>query len=418
MFHNLLFSIQRTFFPSIRKMDKNAQVKVYGIGHHASRLFRDERHVIYAEGTYDKKYNAFIQAHLQEISAIFSSRGLRFIYLPVFLQQLQKDGVIQYCAPYASASFAQQGSSWLFGNTSYPLPKDQIGPQLLFNGGCGRWEPTNSLWKAVAGISLHSSDTLSDKQLLIQLELVAHRIQRYPKQDQSSIKREVSEFPETDIHNKELDNWHVLEIPESDSGIKYSMRGSGFTAKEEAKPEETHPVEADATFQSESRKIISEILDRVKLLKQHGISEDVLISLLQSQGEEPLSRLRIDGNYRIWLPQYHDMEVKMTPLVKAVYLLFLSHPEGIVFKELPDYRKELENIYCNVLHAEHLDASQLESICKLTDPFNNSINEKCARIREAFLRLFDEHLAQNYIVNGNRGEAKRIPLDRSLVFWD
>ena len=39
------------------------------------------------------------------------------------------------------------------------------------------------------------------------------------------------------------------------------------------------------------------------------------------------------------------MEIKMEPLVKAVYLLFLKHPEGIVFKCLPDYRKELAELY-------------------------------------------------------------------------
>ena len=30
---------------------------------------------------------------------------------------------------------------------------------------------------------------------------------------------------------------------------------------------------------------------------------------------------------------------------KAVYLLFLNHPEGILFKHLPDYREELTEIY-------------------------------------------------------------------------
>ena len=45
------------------------------------------------------------------------------------------------------------------------------------------------------------------------------------------------------------------------------------------------------------------------------------------------------------LPDYNDMEIKMEPIVKAVYLLFLKHPEGIAFKCLPDYRQELAEIY-------------------------------------------------------------------------
>ena len=38
----------------------------------------------------------------------------------------------------------------------------------------------------------------------------------------------------------------------------------------------------------------------------------------------------------------------MTPIVKAVYFLFLRHPEGILFKELIDYRDELDMIYRSV----------------------------------------------------------------------
>ena len=40
-----------------------------------------------------------------------------------------------------------------------------------------------------------------------------------------------------------------------------------------------------------------------------------------------------------------NMEIKMEPLVKSVYLLFLKHPEGIMFKCLPEYREELAQIY-------------------------------------------------------------------------
>ena len=37
--------------------------------------------------------------------------------------------------------------------------------------------------------------------------------------------------------------------------------------------------------------------------------------------------------------------VKLAPLDKALYLLFLRHPEGINFSYLPDYREELMEIY-------------------------------------------------------------------------
>jgi hypothetical protein len=49
---------------------------------------------------------------------------------------------------------------------------------------------------------------------------------------------------------------------------------------------------------------------------------------------------------------------------------------------------------------------KLKSIVNATDPLNNSINEKCARIREAFLLKFHEGLAENYFVTGKTGRTQ------------
>lgn len=128
-------------------------------------------------------------------------------------------------------------------------------------------------------------------------------------------------------------------------------------------------------------------------------------------------------DFRIILPDYGNMEIEMTPLVRAVFLLFLKHPEGILFKELPDYRFELAEIYGQIKGARVTRnmfgiRSYDKSIVNVTDPLNNSINEKCARIREAFLLKFQEGLAENYFVTGKRGEPKGIKLSRNLVEWE
>ena len=130
-----------------------------------------------------------------------------------------------------------------------------------------------------------------------------------------------------------------------------------------------------------------------------------------------LSKLTITKDYAIILSDYDNKEVKMEPLVKAVYLLFLKHPEGIAFKQLPDYRQELIDIY-NDLRPLGLNKRSLQSIEDVTNPLLNSINEKCARIRAAFVDKFDEHLAKNYFITGERGEAKKIILPQDLVVWE
>ena len=83
----------------------------------------------------------------------------------------------------------------------------------------------------------------------------------------------------------------------------------------------------------------------------------------------------------------------MEPLVRAVYLLFLRHPEGIVFKELPDYRQELKMIYAEIRPWGLTDRA-FTSIEDVTDPMRNSINEKCARIKKVFVSLLGSRMAE------------------------
>lgn len=154
---------------------------------------------------------------------------------------------------------------------------------------------------------------------------------------------------------------------------------------------------------------------RVQKIRAKGMNEWTFRSLFKTKAQ--LSRLVVTKDHQIILPDYNDIEVKMEPLIKAVYLLFLKHPEGIVFKELTDYREELLGIY-KELKPMGLSKRTIQSIEDVTNPLLNSINEKCARIRRAFMKEFDESLAKNYFMTGERGGEKKITLPRDLVVWE
>ena len=111
-----------------------------------------------------------------------------------------------------------------------------------------------------------------------------------------------------------------------------------------------------------------------------------------------------------------NKRVEMEPLVKAVYLLFLSHPEGIILKYLPDYRRELTSIYL-LLRPYGLTDRVKKSIMDVTNPTQNSINEKCTRIRKQFSSLLPKSVARYYSISGKRGEVKKIDLVRANVIW-
>ena len=134
------------------------------------------------------------------------------------------------------------------------------------------------------------------------------------------------------------------------------------------------------------------------LLQAIGVS--VLEDLRIEAAKGKLSRLLITKDYRFILTDYDNREIELTPVHKAVYLLFLNHPEGIEFKQLADYREELLGYYMRT--ARMMDKQAIEeSVDKLINPLNNSINEKCSRIKNVFLSMMDRYTADFYIVSSH-----------------
>lgn len=154
----------------------------------------------------------------------------------------------------------------------------------------------------------------------------------------------------------------------------------------------------------------------VKLLYDQGVSEQEIRELLVV--EHPLSRLRVTNDYRLILLDYGETEVRMEPIHRAVYILFLNHPEGIRFKELPDYREELAAIYRSMKLSTLVKKKIERSITDVTDPLKSSMSEKCVRIRYAFQKAVGSEIARKYYITGGRGEYKRIELNRELVIYE
>ena len=160
--------------------------------------------------------------------------------------------------------------------------------------------------------------------------------------------------------------------------------------------------------------LLEEVKEKVRKLKAYGIEDAEIVAAMNE--EELFPQLVVTEDYKVVLAGEKTIEVEMEPLVKSVYLLFLSHPEGIVLKYLPDYRKELTALYL-MLRPYGLTDRVRKSIIDVTNPTQNSINEKCARIRKLFSSLLPPSLARYYAISGKRGEAKKIDLVRANVIW-
>ena len=131
----------------------------------------------------------------------------------------------------------------------------------------------------------------------------------------------------------------------------------------------------------------------------HAVGVPLLEELRIEAAKGKLSRLVITKDYRFILEDYHR-EVELQPVHKAVYLLFLAHPEGIEFKRLADYREELTRYY--MATAKMMDKEKIiEGVEHLVNPLDNAIHEKCSRIKKVFLDMMDEYTASYYIISSH-----------------
>ena len=146
------------------------------------------------------------------------------------------------------------------------------------------------------------------------------------------------------------------------------------------------------------------------LLKAIGVPRLELLRIEAARAT--LSRLVITADFHFLLADY-GKEVNIGPIHKALYLLFLNHPEGIEFKHLVEYREELLRLYqlvCNRVDDDKIE----ETVDRLVNPLDNAINEKCSRIKSAFLELMDEYQADYYIINSH---AKRQQVNTSKIWF-
>ena len=158
-------------------------------------------------------------------------------------------------------------------------------------------------------------------------------------------------------------------------------------------------------------------MDAAALLEAMSILRKRLKELEVLEGTDEGERILVTKDFRILLPDRFDTEIRMRPLVKTVFLLFLRHPEGIRFANLPDYRAELMDLYWGVTRRS--SGPEMErSIDRLVDPKDNSIHEKAANLATSLARYFRPEQLPAYALTGKAGTPKRIRLDRSLVEWE
>lgn len=334
--------------------------------------------VIYSEGRYNPVVNAFIERNYDRLRDYFAKRKLDFCYIPRIQKELSDNSAIKdYYSPYKKKAVLSKplGNDLVLRYMTRPENKEKVPPVLLF----------------------YSDFAVGDDC-----------------EDIFQLRGAIIEVPKGEVDDTTIDEILSREFQEAAREINGQFFSIHFMKVRSDYAEEQKQPSSDKEFDYEAKKLISEIEERIEKLHQKGINSEILNRILRSSNK--LSRMFIGRDFHIQLPDY-DMEIKMPPLPKAIYILFLRHPEGIQFKFLPDYRPELSEIYEQLRHGA-LSERERQSVIDVTDPLKNSINEKCARIREAFVSKFDERLACRYYIDGKRGEPKKVSLPQELIKWE
>ena len=334
------------------------------------------REIVYVENEYCESLNSFFIRHKD----LRLYHMYKFVYLPNFSTELNSGELARYISPNLPAEEKikiDMDSSYPIKYLWYPENARNIQHGMMF---FRRYSDYYGI-KYIKGDYFHLKEG-TDEEVIEQLRQIV----------------------------KDVHSLHA-------QAALYCTTKANY--KEDSSEEHTDEY-ADKLFETvnndpEIAIIVKEVRERVNALRERGMAEKLIQRIIHL--DPKLSRLVITKDMRIMLPDYNNMEIMLEPLNKAVFLLFLRHLEGIVFKHLPDYRKELADIY-QMIKPLGLNERALQSIEDVTNPLLNSINEKCARIRGAFVSKFDEDLAQYYYIYGRRGEPKKISLPRELVIWE
>ena len=144
-----------------------------------------------------------------------------------------------------------------------------------------------------------------------------------------------------------------------------------------------------------------------------GVRTRILFNQSFRQNLRP-SPLLITKSKKLILTEYNKIEIKLTPLEKAIYFLFLQYPAGLMLHDLPDHKEELRSIYSS-LSTSGLLTEIYKRIDDVVNVHSNSASEKISKIKNAFINAIGKDLSKPYIISGGNGEPKKIALETELI---
>ena len=382
------------------------------------------RQVIYVENQFDEQINALIKDNYMQIKWTFERAHLDFIYLPMFFNDEENKEKILYYAPYLTTEIMEKAelrSGYLLGYMSHLENREKIAPSFIYTP-----HKENEEW-IFQGLSIDLEK--KDRSAII------HFIESVT----SEIEEDISSFrSKREIRYNEVQDegifYHSDDLYDIEPQVEYASTPSlGDNVNRGIKPlpkpypqieegegfgiiNEPMSPSLDEIQEEDVRETFKELEKTIERLRFIGIPLAVIAEFVSKY--ETISRLRLTDDLRIFLPDYDNREVRMGALYKAIYFLFLNHPEGIILQHLEEYHHELVSYYLQTSQRKELTLRMINTIYRLEYPGDNSINIVLSRIKGYFKATIDDHLAKHYYIVGRPGEPYKIPLSQDLIEWE
>lgn len=355
--------------------------------------------IYYYEPEFDPIINQYIQDNLNRIDNALNAKGYTFMYLPRILEAKNTTDTKQFAA-YKIPNLQSQEIEAIVDE----IQMKEQGQKALFK----------ALFEEAVGLpKLDSACFIRCIEDEVLPEFKNYKYSVFPiiEEADESIEQKVNFYLQVVGKNGDGPQYRLALPDEHDPDEQFHRLGNQINDEIKTAVDNIRKTNDDKMLFSSMAYMINTLKDTHPDLCQK-LNKTLYQSL--SKNSNKISRLVIDAQYRIFLPDYNNLEIEMGPLPKTVFIFLLNHPEGVLFKALRPHVKELTSIYTKV--GNRLDMAQIQkSINELTDPRSNSINEKCSRIKEAFISKIDDSIAQQYYVTGDRSSNKGIQIDRSLV---
>jgi hypothetical protein len=159
-------------------------------------------------------------------------------------------------------------------------------------------------------------------------------------------------------------------------------------------------------------------IDAVNQINQifSGIRNELLFKKNFKKQVQPVE-LIIEPNNKIILPGLNNLEIRLSPLFKTLYVFYLTREEGVKLNELSDFKSDLLSIYRKLsnLSVDESNVILEARIDDLINPFGESFSQKKSKINKIITDLLGESLAKYYIIDGAKGESFKINIDKNLI---